>query len=495
MRRRSALKTNCKFVARSAALLGLLLLGACTTLDSADDLQAAVSGEAPVSFESQRAKDPQAKLGAKQHPKILAAHGGAFKSPAMERLLAPVAGALVSSSGDNARAYDITVLDSPQVNAFALPGGYLYVTRGLLALANDEAEVAAVLAHEIAHVTSNHGIERREQAQANEVAERVVNDVVSNEVAGKLARVRVSNRMASFSQTQELQADAVGIKLLGKAGYDPFASARFLENMERYTSWRSASNNSGDDMSSSHPSTPQRVELARRHARAIGPVGTGKRNGKRYLRGLDGLVYGDTANEGYVRGQRFSHVKLGITFEVPEPFELVNQSTAVLASAPGERALRFDAVASNGRVDPVAYLKSGWVNGLQAASVRPLSIDGQPAAFGRAIAGDWQFAVTVIAKEGRMFRFILAVPKSQPDISALGAQIAGSFRRLTDAQKAALKPLKVRVVETKPGDTVNSLARRMKGVSKPELLFRALNGLSPNERITAGTLVKIISDS
>lgn len=471
-----------------------LALGACTTLGSADDLQATVSGSEPVSFEALRAKDPQAKLGAKQHPKILAAHGGAFKSAKLERLLAPIAGALVSSSGDTGRAYDITVLDSPQVNAFALPGGYLYVTRGLLALASDEAEVAAVLAHEIAHVTSNHGIERRARAQADDVAKRVVNDVVSSDVAGKLAKVRVLNRMAQFSQTQELQADAVGIKLLGKAGYDPFASARFLEKMKRYASWRSAANDAGDDMTSSHPSTPQRIELARRHARAIGPVGTGKRNQSRYLKGIEGLYYGDTANEGYVRGQRFSHAKLGITFEVPEPFIISNQTSAVLASSPGERALRFDAVPSNGRVDPVAYLKSGWVNGLQTSSVRALSIGGQPAASGRAIAGDWQFSVTAIARKGRMFRFILAAPRVGPSIAALGSKIAGSFRTLTATETAKLKPLRVRLRTARAGDSVSNLARRMEGVSKPQLLLRALNGLNPQDRVGTGTTVKLITD-
>ena len=250
---------NKKFIQR-ALTLGLQIafltsLSGCLIFGDADNIQATVSGEPKVSFDALRAKDPQAKLGAKEHPKILAANGGEYKSAKLEQMLVPIAGALVTFTDDPDRAYNITVLNSPSVNAFALPGGYLYVTRGLLALANDQSEIAAVLAHEIAHVSSNHGIERSRQAKAAGIAERVVNDVVTSDIAGKVAKANTARRMSSFSQAQELQADAIGIKLIGKSGYDPFASARFLESMKRFADWRSALNSNEDDMSSSHPST------------------------------------------------------------------------------------------------------------------------------------------------------------------------------------------------------------------------------------------------
>ena len=119
-------------------------------------------------------------------------------------------------------------MNSPSVNAFALPGGYLYVTRGLLALANDTSEVAAVLAHEMAHVSSNHGLERSKQAKVVDIADRVVSDVVTNPMIGEVAKASTERRLAAFSQRQELQADAVGIKHSVRAGFDPFAASRFL---------------------------------------------------------------------------------------------------------------------------------------------------------------------------------------------------------------------------------------------------------------------------
>lgn len=470
-----------------------VLLSGCTIFGDSEDLQATVSGKPKISFEALRAKDPQAKIGAREHPKILKAYGGEFQSEKLESLLAPIAGALVTYSNDPDRAYDITVLNSPTVNAFALPGGYLYVTRGLLALANDQSEVAAVLAHEISHVSSNHGIERSRQTKAADIAGRVVENVVTSDLAGKVAKASTARRLSAFSQSQELQADSLGIKLIGTAGFDPFASARFLVSMKRFAAWRSALNAQDDDMSSSHPSTPKRVELARRHARALGPERRELRNQKRYLDGINGLMFGDSAHEGYVRANSFYHKRLGITFAVPTNFVLNNRSSAVLASGPNETALRFDAVKQKGAANPAEYLASGWVNGLQKPTVMAREINGMKAATGRALAGDWQFAVTVIAWKKRYFRFILAAPKSNPPIEAVAAGIARSFKQMTAVQKQNIQPQKIKIVRVGAADTIASMAAKMRGSSRKVQLFMALNGLASGERLLPGSRVKIIS--
>jgi len=478
-----------------AAMLGAVLaLSSCSLFADADDIQSTVSGRDRISFDALRAKDPLAKLGAKEHPKLVASYGGAYKSEKLERLLAPIAGALVTHSATPDQTFSITVLNSPSVNAFALPGGFLYITRGLLILANDESEIAAVLAHEMAHVSSNHGIERRKQANANTIAERVVSDVVTNDVAGKVAKASSARRLAVFSQEQELQADAVGIKLIGKAGFDPFAASRFLVSMERYSSLRRGDKSKTNDMSDTHPSTPRRVELARRHARALGPPDSSKIKRKRYLDGINGLLFGDSEKEGYVRGQRFSHSALNITFSVPNGFELSNRAQAVLAAGPNETAMRFDAVSSKGRGDPAGYMQSGWVNGLDASSVRATTINGFDAATGRAIAGNWQFAVTVLAVNKRHFRFILAAPKNAQDVQPLSTQIVKSFRFMTKRENAELKPLRLKVVQARRGASIAQLSKQMNGVSNGENLFRALNGLDSNVSQLAGGLVKIVTD-
>ncbi len=478
-------------------LLACFGLSACQILSSADQIAATVDAtdqnKSPISFDSVRAKDPQSRIGAKGHPKVLSANGGAYESQKLDELLAVIVGRLVTHTNEPDRAYDITVLDSASVNAFALPGGYLYVTRGLLALATDASEVAAVLAHEMAHVSSNHGVLRSRQAKAVDIADRVTSEVVTNPIVAKVAKASTEKRLATFSKKQELQADAVGIKLLGEAGYDPFAAARFLEAMEQYAAWGSASSNGAGDMSSSHPSTPRRIELARRHARLFGPEGTGERNEIRYLDGIDGLIFGDRGGDGVIRGKTFSHARLGVTFSVPDQYDLINRDEAVLASGPNETAIRFDAEKKGlGLSTPAKYLKSGWVNGLIASSVKSLRINGLAAASAEAIADDWKFSVTVIEFQRRYYRFIMAAPKSTPDIVPISAAVSGSFRKMTAADKAALKPLRLKIVEVRPGDTVASLSQQMRGVSREAGLFKSLNGLANGKHPVAGSRVKLV---
>ena len=475
-----------------------LLVAGCTLLSGDDGIEAVltatdITGE-KRSFDEQQANDPQSSIGAKEHPRILKNYGGEYKDPKLETMLAIVAGELISQSDDPTRAFDITILNSPTVNAFALPGGYLYITRGLLALANDMSEIAAVLAHEMAHVSANHGIERSKQALANDIATRVASEVVTNPLAGKVAQASARRRLVSFSQSQELQADAISIKVLGKANFDPYAAARFLKSMERYAVWRDGGEAAEDDLSNTHPSTPQRIELARRHARLIGPPGTGERQRERFLEGIEGMLFGDVTKEGFIRGNRFSHKMLGISFEVPENFNLTNRADAVLASGPNEMALRFDAVPirNKSRFSPETYLKSGWVNGLDEQSVRSSQIGQLPAATGRAEAGDWQFSIAAIAYDKMVYRFILAAPRAATGVDQTLTTIAGSFSRLTERQIKALTPLEVSIEEVGRRDTISKLTKKMQGVSRPLDLFLALNGLDKGATLKPGTKVKLV---
>jgi predicted Zn-dependent protease len=165
---------------RAALLLSgsLLFLSACQTL-GVDVYEPNVAPSAtPQTAEKAGASDPRTRIGANEHPRIIASYGGEFRDAKTERLVARIVGALTLVSENPSQAYRITVLNSPAVNAFALPGGYLYVTRGLLALANDASEVAAVLSHEMAHVTANHGLERQRREQEVELAGQVAEETV-----------------------------------------------------------------------------------------------------------------------------------------------------------------------------------------------------------------------------------------------------------------------------------------------------------------------------
>ena len=338
------------------------------------------------------------------------------------------------------QTYRVTILNSPSVNAFALPGGYVYVTRGLLALANDSAELAAVISHEMAHVTARHGQQRQQLEADASLAARVVSEVLQDDEAGRQAAIRGKLRLAQFSRNQELEADAIGIKASGAEGFDPYAAARFLNAMAAYTSYRTAATN--DDMSldflASHPSTPQRVELANRHARLIGPPGTGDKDRDAYLNGIDGMLFGDSPEEGYVRGTGFpASGPWALRTPLPPGFDTENNKDAVLSAGPGEIAIRFDAVELPGDASLDDYVKSGWVAGLDETSVRPAIVAGNEAVTARAQADKWQFNITVLRVNGKVFRFLIAAPIGNATLDTVAASVTQSFR-LVDLRRAGL---------------------------------------------------------
>lgn len=487
--------------ARLCAAAGLsLLLTGCQMLPGLGEDPVRESAfrpsDRPVTVDTVSRNDRMAELARAQHPRILATYGGEYSDPRLERMVAKVVGSLTTVSGNPGQTYRITILNSPNVNAFALPGGYLYVTRGLLALANDSAELAAVIAHEMGHVTANHGLQRQQKEAEEAVATKVATDILGGSPTAKAAVIRGKLRLAQFSRNQELEADAIGIQASGLAGYDPYAAGRFLQSMASYSDFRSISGatDASLDFLASHPNAPQRIELAQRHARQFGSPGNGRRDRDPFLQGIDGLLFGDTPEEGFVRGNTFTHPRLAISFSVPDGFIIDNSAVAVTATGPGDMAIRFDGVAIEPDTPLTEYVRSGWVAGLDEGSVRAVRINGNDAAVARARAEGWQFNITVIRAGGQVYRLLTAAPLGNASLDAVSASVGGSFRSLTAADKAALKPLRIRVVTVRPGQTAGSIAASMAGVDRELELFQLLNALPKGGTVSAGDKVKIITD-
>ncbi|QDZ00417.1 M48 family metalloprotease [Nitratireductor mangrovi] len=481
---------------RAVALALALVLAGCQSLGGTISEQAFVPSANPVTVDTVTRNDRMVELARAQHPRILATYGGEYSNPKLERMVAKVVGSLTLVSDNPQQTYQITILNSPNVNAFALPGGFLYVTRGLLALANDSAELAAVIAHEMGHVTANHGLQRQQKEAEELLASRVVSDVLGGNQTARAALVRGKLRLAQFSRNQELEADKIGIGMITAAGYDPFAAARFLQSMASYSDFRSVSGASDAslDFLASHPNAPQRIELAQGHARRSGAVAAEDRDRDSFLEGIDGMLFGDTPEEGYVRGNTFLHPKLGIAFAVPDGFVIDNSAAAVTAAGPGDVAVRFDGVAVARSVALADYIQSGWVTGLEVGSIRPATINGIEAATATARAEGWRFHIAVFRAGSQIYRLLTAAPENSDRLLPTAQAVSGSFQVLSAAQKRALKPLHVRVVTVKPGETAGSLAARMSGVGRALDLFRLLNALPPGGGVSAGDRVKIITD-
>lgn len=470
-------------------------LSACTSINDLGLENNLAPSAQPVIAENVRS-GRLARIGAAQHPRILASYGGEYSDARLERMVAGIVGRLVTVSDNPSQVYQITILDTPVINAFALPGGYLYVTRGLLAVANDSAELAAVIAHEMAHVTANHGILRQQREAEAELAGKVVSEVLSDKAAGQRALARGRVALAQFSRNQELEADAVGIAAMGEADFDPYAAADFQVAMSAFNQFKSGSNAQENslDFLSTHPSTPQRVALAIGHARKFGPRGSGTRDQAAYLAGLDGMLFGDNADEGYLRGQTYAHPNLGIALEFPEGFQIENRPEAVLAARARDGAgVRFDGVDVPARQSLTDYVRSGWVEGLDPSSVRAIQLNGLDAATGRALVGRWEFDITVVRAGRQVYRILVAVPAGSTALGPLAEQTRSMFRSLSRREIAQLQPLRIRIVQARPGDTVESLSRKMEGSSDKAGFFRVLNGLEPDELIVPGQVYKTVA--
>lgn len=432
-------------------------------------------------------------LSAREHQRVLSAYGGAYDDPKLHAKLTSIVSSLAATPerpGPDLN-YKITILNSPAVNAFALPNGQLYVTRGLLALANDSAEVASVMSHEMAHVIARHAATRDEQARKTELISDVNNALGGSVGAMALARSKIA--LASFSRSQETEADTIGVGIAAHAGFDPYGASRLLHSMGRNAELRSSGRDTRSlDFMSSHPATPERVKNAQISAHNLAASGPKKRDKTAYLQSLDGMKYGDDTDEGFVRGRQFIHPKLGFTFMAPEGFVLDNTAQAVLGSKESAgQALRLDVVKVPADKSLVEYLNSGWIENIQDGSVEELLVNGIPAATATATGEPWGFRLYVLKFGSEVYRFIFAAKNLTDDANKSFGESIQTFRRLSDHEKAA-KPLHLKIVKVQMGDTVESIAAGMIFSDHQVERFRVLNGFDAHEELKVGDFVKIV---
>jgi predicted Zn-dependent protease len=473
------------------ALVGGLLVAACT--DGA--LKQLSGGDTTGAIDEATAQLPPVQR--REHERLVSSYGGVYRAPALDALIEKTVDRLTAASENPNLKYRVTVLNSPAINAFALPGGSLYITRGLVALANDTAELSSVLAHEMAHVVARHAAIREDQMRQAAVVSRVISDVLSDPDLGALSLARSRLSLATFSRGQELEADAIGVGNSSRAGYDPFGASRFLTSMGRYAELRGNNPNQQAierlDFLSSHPSTPERISIAIANARQYADRQKSERDRDKFLEAIDGLAYGDDPQDGYVRGRNFLHAKLGFAFSAPEGFTLENTPQAVLgATASGQEALRLDAVRVPANQPLAAYLSSGWIDGIEPYSIMPLTINGFEAATALARGEQWSFRLFAIRFGNDVYRMAFAAREMTPDIDAGFRTAAETFRRVPPEEAKKASPLKISVVRVGLRDNVERLANRMAVTDRKLERFLILNGLEKNAKLKFGEKVKLV---
>jgi predicted Zn-dependent protease len=477
--------------------LTLALLALVVVVESGCSVNPA-TGES--SFTGFMSESKEQKIGKENHPKILQEFGGAYQNQNLQAYVSSLGNLLARTSDRPNQKFTFTVLDSPIVNAFAMPGGYVYITRGLMALANNEAEVSGVLAHEIGHVAARHAAERYSTGTLLSIPAIFVGVLTGSQELAGLANSGAAAYLQSYSRDQEYQADLLGVRYLSRANYDPYGMASFLGQLqaeEKLDAQIAGRPDMADqtNIMASHPRTADRIQRAIQEAggtQVSNPIV--ERN--LYLKKIDGLLYGDSAEEGFILGRRFAHPKLRFEFTVPPGFYMRNSSSAVVAQRADGSLIQFDRETKGYSGGMLDYLTDLWAEGVENA--QQITINGLEAATGtgRIRTNDGTRDVRLVAirfTDNQIYRFIFA---TKPDVTD---QLAGdirttiySFRQLSASEAAELRPQRIQVVQVASGDTIESVAPRMAFDDYRVERFLVLNGLKRGDRLQTGQLVKII---
>ena len=447
--------------------------------------------------------------GAKAHPELLKEFGGAYAGPQADytvRVGRKIASqsSLSKSQGD----FTVTLLNSPVNNAFAIPGGYVYITRQLMALCNDEAEMAGVLGHEVGHVAAMHGQRRQKAATKTAVGglllQVLTGAVLGNSGLGGLLQQGIGTSAQlltlKFSRAQEDEADDLGVRYLTSAGYDPHALSSMLGSLAAQGALDAQLTGRSSNIpawASTHPDPAKRVGRTMAIADASKSKST-FRNRDVFLNNVNGMLYGDDPDQGVIENGRFLHPKLALAFAAPTGFGMSNGTDAVSISGSGGQA-QFSSGPYTGNLD--AYVKSVFAalaNGGRTTSVSPqrTMVNGLPAAYAtlQANTNSGQVDVTVFAYEmspKSAFHFVMMTSAGQ----GIGpfASMVQSYARLSAKDAAAIKARKVNVVKVAQGDTIASLSARMVYGDLQQQRFLTLNGLKAGARLVPGQRVKLIT--
>ncbi len=446
------------------------------------------------------------RIGRKEHPKILEAFGGAYEDAELAGYVREVGQRLARLSDVPDLRFTFTVLDTPDVNAFALPGGYVYVTRGLLALVNDEAELAGVLGHEIGHVAARHAALRYDQAllgQIGVIGATILGAVLLGdegaELGSDLGELAATAYVQGYSRQQEFEADELGIRYLVRAGYDARAMATFLGSLQRYDELRTRLRGGREQdipgWLASHPRTPARVQRAAERAMA---AAGGTKNRDRLLTAIDGMVFGDSPAHGWVEGRRFVHPVLRFRFTAPEGFRLENRPDAVVGRGEGGRLLLFDMARRDPGISLIRYLRRELGEEVDFDELLPGRTDrGYEAALGVArlwVEGERRRAFFgVVAGRGRtVYRFLYLTKRANRAERRRFEALLDSFTLLSPAEAARLKPLRITVHRVGPNDSLDRLAARMQLERLPREHFLVLNALGEGMPLQPGQRVKLV---
>jgi predicted Zn-dependent protease len=468
-------------------------------------LTVAVLAFAPAAAQQQHYLDPRDVAEAQhENAELIQALGGAETGP-RAAYVESVGRRVGNQSGvvNPGQSLHFITLNSAVENAFSVPGGYVYVTRQLMGLMDDESELAFALGHEVGHIAANHAHIREQYAQRNPlgVFGQIIGAIFGSGVSDVLT-ARSKLDLLSFSRDQEYQADTLGLRYMIQAGYDPAGAAEVLAALSRQSALEARvqgqTNRQTPEWASTHPLSENRMQRALAEARATGRLGTGVRNRDQFLREIEGLYVDDDPAQGIIEGASFTHPDLRIQFSVPQGYLMSNGTDAVTIAGSAGKA-QFRGGQFTGNLDNAVLLAFRQLTGGEANLPVPppqhVTINGMPAAITTAHVntdtGPIDASVAAYQWDAqRVYYFIMLTPAGY-GVTPFAPMI-NSLRRITPAEAAAIRPRIIHVETVRPGDTVQSLASRMAYRDFKLERFLSLNGLAANSSLVPGRKVKLV---
>ena len=402
------------------------------------------------------------------------------------------------------QSFHFTTLNSAVENAFSVPGGYVYITRQLMTIMDDESQLAFALGHEVGHVAANHAHIREQYVERNplSVLGSIIGQVFGDPYFGRLVQARARLDALSFSREQEYEADTLGLRYMMAAGYDPAGAAQLLGALTRATALelrvQGRTNRQTPEWASTHPLSENRMQRAIEEARATGRLGTGIHNRDQFLSQLEGTYVDDDPAQGMIEGATFTHPDLRIQFTVPTGYLMSNGTQAVTISGSAGKA-QFSGGRFTGGLDQAILLAFRQLtegdSNLAVPVPRHLVINGMPAAITtariRTSSGVIDASVAAYQWDAqRVYYFVMLTPGGS-GVAPFTSMI-NSLRRISPEEAAAIRPRVIHVETVRAGDTLQSLADRMAYRDFKLERFLSLNDLTGQSRLAPGQRVKLV---
>jgi predicted Zn-dependent protease len=424
---------------------------------------------------------------------------GVYNNPALQRYVNDIGQRLARVSHRPGLDYHFTVVDSPEINAFALPGGYVYITRGILAYLNSEAELAGVLGHEIGHVTARHSVQQLSAATAAGAGATLLGIFVPalrNQAGDTLINALGNALLSGYGREHELEADKLGATYLARAGYDPQAMIKVLtvlKNQEVFDA--DVARSEGRQPRAYHGVFATHPDADTRLHEVVGeaghPVVAARTNPEEFLRTIDKMAYGYSDSQGFVRNSAFYHRELGISVKLPPNWRVSNQPDKVTATNPASDAMLEMRSAGPAQGTPIEMLRKtigstretseAPINGLRAA-VTTTAVRGLPTRAAVIFLDKNAFLLGAQAKSAAAFQRVL------PDINSS----ITSFHALTDAERSTVRPLALRIINAPRDGRFSELARNSPLGKNAVSHLRLLNALYPGGEPVPGQALKIV---